>query len=379
MKGMERRFRWQRPPCVPFPGDNLGLVPSRTRYQINKKSLPLAQKYMLKIGLLGAGHLGKIHLKLLKTISAVEVVGFFDSDPEVSQRVSTEFEVPAFDRLEELLAKVDAVDIVTPTLHHFECAKMAIERDKHIFIEKPLTHTVEEAEALVAMLAARPHLKAQVGHVERFNPAFLAVQDRELDPMFIEGHRLALWNPRGTDVSVVLDLMIHDLDVILSLIKSPIRTVSASGVAVISESPDIANARIEFENGCVANLTASRISIKNMRRLRIIQKGGYLAVDFLKKKAEVFHLEENKEIAQKGLMHFEFQAGDTTKYLVYEAPEVSEVNAIKMELEEFAASILHNAPMRVPIADGYRALKAAHQVLAKINELSERTGMSFKP
>ena len=333
---------------------------------------------MPKIALLGAGHLGKIHLKLLKHITDFEVVGFFDPNPEVREKVSKEYEIPAFDDIETLLAKTEAVDIVTPTLSHYECAKLAIESGKHIFIEKPLTNTLEEAEHLLEVLKKYPELKAQVGHVERFNPAFLAVEGRKLDPMFIEGHRLAQWNPRGTDVSVVLDLMIHDLDVVLSLVKSPIRHISASGVAVVSDTPDIANARIEFENGCVANLTASRISMKNMRRLRIIQRGGYMAVDFLKKKTEVFHLEENKEKAKQAKVHVAFDAGDTTKYLVFEQPEVAEVNSIKMELEEFAHSIMYDAPIRVSIEDGYRALRTAHQILGKIDDLAARLGRDIK-
>lgn len=327
---------------------------------------------MPKIALLGAGHLGKIHLKLLKTITDFDIVGFYDLNPEVRKKVSEAYQIPAFDSIETLLPLVDAFDIVTPTLSHFECAKLAIAHDKHIFIEKPLTNTLQEAETLMNMLNERPHLKAQVGHVERFNPAFLAVEDRELKPMFIEGHRLAQWNPRGTDVSVILDLMIHDIDVVLSLVKSPIQNISASGVAVVSDSPDIANARIEFENGCVANLTASRISIKNMRRLRIIQPGGYVAVDFLKKKAEVFHLEEDMETAKQNPMHFEFKAGKATKYLVFEMPKVEEVNSIKMELEEFAQSIMNETPIKVSVQDGYRALKTAHQILQKIDDLRDR-------
>jgi len=327
---------------------------------------------MMKVALLGAGHLGKIHLKLLKSITDIEVVGFYDPDPKVSQQVAEEYGVPAYGSMQELIPLADAFDIVTPTLSHFECAKTAIAHNKHFFIEKPLTNTLEEAEQLMQLLEAKPHIKAQVGHVERFNPAFLAVEGRKLAPMFIEGHRLALYNPRGTDVSVVLDLMIHDIDVVLSLVKSPIRHISASGVAVISETPDIANARIEFENGCVANLTASRISVKNMRRLRMIQPGGYIAVDFLEKKAEVFHLEEDRQTAKEAPIHFEFQTGNTTKYLIYELPQVGEVNSIKMELEEFAQAVLHDGPIRVPVRDGYEALKTAHLVLDKIEELKAR-------
>jgi len=324
---------------------------------------------MIKIGLLGAGHLGKIHLKLIKEIEQFEFAGFYDSDPETSRKVSEEFQVAAWDSAEALIDAVDAVDIVTPTISHHHYAKQALEKGKHIFIEKPLTNTVDEARELRDMVEARG-LQAQVGHVERFNPAFLAVADRGLEPMFIEGHRLAKYNPRGTDVSVVLDLMIHDLDVILRMVNSPISHISASGVAVISETPDIANARIEFENGCVANLTASRISVKNMRRLRMFQKNTYLAVDFLEKKSEIFNITE--EEGDDGMMRFPLDSGTQTKYLVYDLPEIKPVNSIKMELEEFASSIAHNTPVRVSIHDGFRALRTAHEILDRIRDLQAK-------
>lgn len=331
---------------------------------------------MVRIGLLGAGHLGKIHLKLLKQIDDFEVVGFYDVNPEHAAKVAEEYGVPAFSEIESLIDQVDALDIVTPTLSHFDCAKLALEKGKHVFIEKPLTNTLEEAETLLEMIEASD-LVGQVGHVERFNPAFLSVEHMELNPMFLEGHRLAMYNPRGTDVSVVLDLMIHDLDVILSMVDSPVRQISASGVAVISDTPDIANARIEFENGCVANLTASRISIKNMRRLRIIQEGGYVAVDFLKKKSEVFRIREENEVsASTNAMKFEMGEGEEKKFLVFEMPEVAEGNAILMELQEFAQSILTGAPVRVSIRDGYRALKTAHMILAEIDQLASRVSQS---
>ena len=216
---------------------------------------------MLQVGVLGAGHLGKIHLRLLEQSEKYELVGFFDPFKENAEKVAKEFGYRLFDSIEELITGVEVVDIVTPTLSHFDCAKMAIENGRHIFIEKPITKTVLEAEA-IKTLASQFHVQGQVGHVERFNPAFTAVKDKIDTPMFIETHRLAEFNPRGTDVPVVLDLMIHDIDIILSVIDSKVKNVHASGISVISETPDIANARIEFENGCVANLTASRISMK---------------------------------------------------------------------------------------------------------------------
>ncbi|MEO1449374.1 MAG: Gfo/Idh/MocA family oxidoreductase [Bacteroidota bacterium] len=317
----------------------------------------------IRLGLFGAGHLGKIHLKLLKEIPDFELVGFFDTDPSVRESVAADMDVPAFSDQASLLAEIEAADIVTPTPSHFGLAEAALKRGLHVFMEKPATETVEEAQALLALLEERADLVAQVGHVERFNPAFLAVKDRGLKPMFIEGHRLAQYNPRGTDVSVVHDLMIHDLDVILSLVDAPVSAVSASGVAVVSDTPDIANARIEFTNGCVANLTASRISMKNMRRLRMFQKNRYLAVDFLKKQAEILHLSDTDDgAAEPGKLKMAFEKGEGSRYLIFEQPTVEAVNAIKMELESFATAIRGEAAVPVSLQDGYKALVLAERI-----------------
>lgn len=321
---------------------------------------------MTRIGVIGAGHLGKIHIKLLKQIPEFHLVGFFDRDKKVREEVNVAFDIPAFDDLSSLIEKVDAVDIVVPTLAHFEVASFAFRHGKHVFIEKPLTHTVREGEALLALQQEHVHLIGQVGHVERFNPAFLAISDRMLAPMFVEGHRLAQYNPRGTDVSVVADLMIHDLDVILSVIEAPVRQVQASGVAVVSDTPDIANARIEFENGAVANLTASRISMKNMRRLRFFQRDAYLAVDFLAKKVDDVRLfPEMPDEQPLPLLPIDTPLGQ--KYMQMQQLEPEPINAIKMELEEFAASIQEGAPVRVSLADGLRALKVAVQIQEQID------------
>ena len=249
---------------------------------------------MLKVGVLGAGHLGKIHLRLLNESDKYELIGFYDPDAINGKNVSDEFGYTYFDNINALIEAVDVVDIVTPTLSHYECAKKSLEAGKHVFIEKPVTKTLEEANELMH-LAEKYQLKGQVGHVERFNPAFSAVKSQINDPMFIETHRLAEFNPRGTDVPVVLDLMIHDIDAILSVVGSEVKEINASGVSVISKSPDIANARIEFENGCVANLTASRISLKNMRKSRFFQKDAYISVDFLEKKVEVVKMKDAPE------------------------------------------------------------------------------------
>ncbi len=321
---------------------------------------------MLKIGLIGAGHLGKIHIRLLKEIKTVELVGIYDHNLEHAGKISAEFGIPAFASAEELIAQVEAVDIVTPTVAHFEYAAMAIRNSKHVFIEKPVTQTVDEGKKLVS-LTREAGIKVQVGHVERFNPAFLAAKDFLQQPMFIETHRLAEFNPRGTDVSVIHDLMIHDIDIVLSVVRSPVKRISASGVAVVSDSPDIANARIEFDNGCVANLTASRISLKNMRKSRFFQRDAYIAVDFLNKKTEVVRLKTL--VGEAGPLDITIDLGidKGSKLIYFDQPNIEAVNSIKMELELFAASILDDKPVPVPIEDGYLALQVAHQVMEKLN------------
>lgn len=316
---------------------------------------------MLKAGVLGAGHLGKIHLKLLQQSERYELVGFYDPSEEHAQKVSEEFGYKVFNSIEDLIDAVDVVDIVTPTLSHFECAKMAIEKGCHIFIEKPITNTVLEAEA-IKTLASQKHVQGQVGHVERFNPAFTAVKDMIGSPMFIECHRLAEFNPRGTDVPVVLDLMIHDIDIILSVIDSPVRDIHASGVSVISETPDIANARIEFENGCVANLTASRISMKNMRKSRFFQRDAYISVDFLEKKSEVVRMKDAPENPDEFAMILQNAEG-VKKQIYFDNPDVQPNNAILDELESFADAIENNTKPIVTLSQGTNALRVAQQII----------------
>ncbi|MFV0541611.1 MAG: Gfo/Idh/MocA family protein [Aestuariibaculum sp.] len=316
---------------------------------------------MLKAGVLGAGHLGKIHLRLLKQSNKYELIGFYDADTQTGKQVEAEFGYTYFNSIDALIDAVDMVDIVTPTLSHYECAQKAIAKGKHIFIEKPITNTVEEAEHIRELLA-KHGLRGQVGHVERFNPAFLAVTDHIKSPMFIEAHRLAEFNPRGTDVPVVLDLMIHDIDIILSVVKSKIKTISASGVSVISNSPDIANARIEFENGCVANLTASRISLKKMRKARFFQKDAYISVDFLEKKCEVVKMKD----APKNPGDFDMilqNAEGVKKQIYFDNPKIENNNSILDELESFANAITTNTKPVVTLHDGTEALRVATQII----------------
>jgi predicted dehydrogenase len=316
---------------------------------------------MLKAGVLGAGHLGKIHLRLLNQSDKYELVGFYDPNGAHAKKVAEEFGYAYFDSIDALIDAVDMVDIVTPTLSHYECAKLAIAKGKHIFIEKPITNTVEEAEHIRELLAQH-NIRGQVGHVERFNPAFIAVKDSIVNPMFIETHRLAEFNPRGTDVPVVLDLMIHDIDIILSVVKSKVKQVSASGVAVISDTPDIANARIEFENGCVANLTASRISLKNMRKSRFFQKDAYISVDFLEKKCEVVKMKDAPKIPGDFDMILQNAEG-VKKQIYFDNPNIPNNNAILDELETFADAINNNSTPVVTLHDGTEALRVATMII----------------
>jgi predicted dehydrogenase len=280
--------------------------------------------------------------------------------------VEEEFGIKKFDSLNDIIDAVDVVDIVTPTVSHFDCASAALKKSKHVFIEKPIVTTPDEARALIK-IADEANVKVQVGHVERFNPAFLAAKDAIKNPMFIETHRLAQFNPRGTDVPVILDLMIHDIDIILSVVKSNVKNISASGVPIVSDTPDIANARIEFDNGCVANLTASRISLKNMRKSRFFQRDAYISVDFLTKEMEIVQMKDiDHEPDDPFAMVLDLGAGKGKKEISIDKPEIKANNAIMTELASFAEAIQNNVPPPVTINDGYQALEVAYRILDKI-------------
>ena len=322
---------------------------------------------MLKIGVLGAGHLGKIHLKCIQEITEFDLIGFYDPNEENARKTAEEFGIKLWNSLDELIDAADVVDIVTPTVSHFDCASRSLKKCRHVFIEKPVVTTLDEARELIK-IAGEANVKVQVGHVERFNPAFLAAESMFDRPMFIESHRLAQFNPRGTDVPVILDLMIHDIDIVLSVVKSNIRRISASGVSVVSDTPDIANARIEFENGCVANLTASRISLKNMRKSRFFQRDAYISVDFLKKEIEVVKITDtDPELAPTGFI-LDLGEGKGKKQINFDKPEVKPINAIKAELTSFYTAIINNTIPPVTINDGYSALEVAYKIIEKINQ-----------
>jgi predicted dehydrogenase len=320
---------------------------------------------MLKVGIFGTGHLGKFHVANWLEIPDVEIVGFYDPNDEAAVDTMERFGLKRFEAMETLMDLVDAVDVITPTQFHYPVCEMALRKSKHVFVEKPLASDLDEANGLIK-LVQEAKVKFQVGHVERFNPAFLALEGRKLVPMFIEVHRLAQFNPRGTEVSVILDLMIHDIDIVLHLVDSDVKNISASGVAVMTDTPDIANVRIEFMNGCVANLTSSRISMKKMRKMRIFQKDAYIGIDFLDKKTEVIRLKNDQEADD--MFTFDIETPTGTKQIAVENPVISKVNAIKAELTAFKDAIINNTPTVVSEQDGFMALQVAQQILTKIKQ-----------
>jgi predicted dehydrogenase len=322
----------------------------------------------LNVGVVGVGHLGSLHAKMLSDIEGAHLAGLFDVDMAKAEKEAAELQTRAFPSIEELFAAVDAATVATSTSTHFHVARLGLEHGKHLFIEKPITETVEEADEL-CRLADMKGVLLQVGHIERFNPAILALEKYEIRPMFVESHRLAQFNPRGTDVPVVMDLMIHDIDLILSFVRSPVKNVEANGVAVVSDSVDIANARLQFENGCVANVTASRISQRKMRKMRLFQPNGYISIDFSEGLAEVFRLVGDDEPEAKGTMMLgELGSGVHKRKIVYEQPEVKEGNALKYELQLFVQAIGRNARPIVSGDDGKQALEVAHRIMEKIGQ-----------
>ncbi len=320
-----------------------------------------------KIGVLGAGHLGKIHIKCILASDRFNLVGFYDPDPETAKAVARSFGIHRFKSEDELIGASEIVDIVTPTVSHYNCASKALKHARHVFIEKPLTTTLYEARKLID-LAEEAGVKVQVGHVERFNPAFIAAKPFLNNPMFIEAHRLGQFNPRGTDIPVILDLMIHDIDIILNVVNAGVKKISASGVSVVSDTPDIGNARVEFNNGCVANLTASRISMKNMRKTRFFQHEGYIAVDFLSKEAQIIRMKDVIAGPDPMAMVIDLGAEKNQKQIWVEKPEIKSINAIQTELETFYDSIVNNTEPLVTIQDGYASLELAYQIMEKIDD-----------
>lgn len=320
---------------------------------------------MVKIGIFGTGHLGKFHLNNWREIDDVSVIGFYDPNDKIAEEITSTYGLKRFTNEDDLIDLCDAIDVVTPTNFHFSTCEKAIKKGKHVFVEKPMTHTMDEAHQLVKLIQ-ESNIKLQVGHVERFNPAFIAASKFDLHPMFIEVHRLAQFNPRGTEVSVILDLMIHDIDIVMSIVESDVKSISASGVAVMTDTPDIANVRIEFNNGCVANLTSSRISMKKMRKMRLFQKDAYIGIDFLDKKTEIIKLKKDTEDDTESFS-FDIETNKGLKTISIANPEIPTGNAIKEELTAFIDSIKQNKRTVVNEIDGLRAMEVAHYILQRIN------------
>lgn len=319
----------------------------------------------MRIGVVGTGHLGNIHLKCLKA-TPFELVGVFDINPSRSSKAAQDHGIPSYESLDQLIANVDALSIVSDTTSHSVISKQALEAGKHIFIEKPITANLAEAQALAKVQAEYPHLKAQVGHVERYNPAFQEALQTVNNPMFIECHRLATFNPRGNDVSVILDLMIHDLDILLNVVKAPITEVRSNGVKIISSTPDICNARIEFENGCVANMTASRLSLKQMRKFRIFQSDAYIGIDFLDKTNQVIQLSETEQENS-----FSIETDKGTQYIEVKSQPAQNSNAIEDELNDFYRSIVSDTEPIVNIKHAVKVMELAHRIEQKLTNYAE--------
>jgi predicted dehydrogenase len=329
----------------------------------------------LKIGVIGVGHLGRLHVQNYKLMPEVDLVGIYDLNFDRCRQVAAEFQVAAFQHLEQLLERIEAASVVVTTRNHFEITQACFERGIHCLVEKPITSTLAEADALID-LAKRQDLILQVGHIERFNPAIVVLNDLELRPLFIESHRLASFNPRGTDVAVVLDLMIHDIDIILHLVKSPVVTIDASGVAVVTDEVDIANARVGFANGCVANITASRISQTKMRKMRLFQRNAYIGIDFLQKFSEIYRLVDSTEHQiQPNQIPIEMGQLDQfgkMKKIIYERRQIEEANALKMELESFLEAVRHHQRPAVSGEEGREALRVAIEITDMIHAQVQR-------
>jgi len=324
----------------------------------------------IKVGVIGVGHLGRFHAKLYDNLDNIDLMGIYDPDDKRAVAVAEEIGTTSFSSMEKLLEVCDGVSIAAPTAKHYDVAKKAIAENKHIFIEKPITSTIEQGEELVREAKDRK-LVFQVGHIERFNGGLVALEGIDMEPLFIEAHRLAAFTPRGADVPVVLDLMIHDIDLILTLVKSPITDLSASGAAIISDTEDIANCRISFANGCVANITASRISARKMRKMRIFQKNAYFSIDFNEGSTEVYHTKDlnvqNTSVDQAMVLGA-LDESQRPKEIFYSRLSRDNINALELECKYFADAIRDNKEPIVSGLDGLKALQVAGQIMAEIEK-----------
>tara|TARA_B100001113_G_scaffold67768_1_gene52284 strand:+ start:91 stop:1074 length:984 start_codon:yes stop_codon:yes gene_type:complete len=313
----------------------------------------------VRIGVIGVGHLGQHHVKHYKTLNNVELIGVFDIDRERSSDISKKFDVKVFDDLNSILEKVDALSIVTNTEHHFKIAEKCLRSKKHVFIEKPITAVIEEADKLLSM-AEQNRVLIQVGHIERLNPALLALNEYQIKPKFIEIQRLAPYTSRGTDVPVVLDKMIHDIDILLSLVKVPIKKIQATGLSILTNSIDIAHARMRFEDGTVASVMSSRIARDEVRKIKIFQRDLYATLDLLIGSTEIYEVVNDKASKYKMTIPFDYKGN--TKLIGYHKPDLSKNDPLKMELENFVLSIQGKQQPIVSGKDGRDALEVAIKI-----------------
>jgi predicted dehydrogenase len=329
----------------------------------------------VKTGVIGVGHLGKHHARVYSQIPEAELVGVCDADSEKAQKVAQEFDTRYFEDLGDLLQVSNAISLAVPTKSHYTLAREILSREKNLLVEKPITETVNQADELVSLAKAK-NLILEVGHIERFNPAFKAIENLELEPKFIESHRLAQFNPRGTDVAVVLDLMIHDLDLILSLVKSQVKRIDAAGVSVISDSEDIANARLTFANGCVANITSSRISARPLRKMRLFQQNSYISLDFFERSVEIYRLVDTDSIPEaekeKETIVGNLPTGEVGKTIVYQKPEIEKEDMLTSEIKSFLDAVKNRTRPKVSGEDGRRALEVALEIVNKAKEHREQ-------
>jgi len=322
----------------------------------------------VKIGVIGCGVHGMHHVRILSKMESVDFVGIYDANETVSKNVAKEFSVTAFSSLEEFAANVDCASIAVPTTAHLEAVQACFAENKHVLVEKPIALSIEQAEEMNREAEERG-LVFGVGHIERFNPSYRPLIDKAVAPLFIESHRLSVFNPRGTDVAVVLDLMIHDIDIVLDMVKRPVKSVNAVGVSVVSDEVDIANARLEFEGGCVANLTASRISQRQMRKLRAFRKNSYISMDFLTGESEVFAIKSDaKPLAEAGSIP---QLMDG---ISYEHNTRDDTNALEDELSDFIAAVETGRSPRVSGKAGQKALDVAIRVMESMETSRKAMG-----
>ena len=318
-------------------------------------------KEPINIGVIGVGHLGQHHVKHYKSIEDANLIGIFDIDNDRAEKIGNKYDVPIFQKIEYLLDQVDAVSIVTPTPNHIEAARQCIDKKKHVFIEKPITVTLEEADELLK-LSKEKDVLIQVGHIERLNPALIALNPYPIEPKFIEIQRLAPYTTRGTDVPVVLDKMIHDIDILLSLVKSPVKSIKATGLSILTGSLDIAHARIRFENGTVASIMSSRVAKDEVRKVKIFQKNLYTTMDLLLGLTEVYKIIDNKDNNSEAVMTVPLNNSNEEKFIAYEKPKVSKKDPLKMELQNFISSIQGKETPIVSGKDGRDALKVAIEI-----------------